>query len=319
MNEQIKKILRDELGAELVESFDPAYPDDPAIANMRYTFQQALAEILPFHMPEYLQSTTANSRGEAEGGDAEAKGDAPRFAVAGFDIGHRDYMVKAAEGMAPLSDKLNIRTVTSAPATASFSFHMSQYLLRRGDAWVKDWSSLNEHSKYYTESRTVAMRNWQNKVDLKSAGITQRVKMREVMRMVVNKVMQQNRVDVLVNPTTTIPPAKNGHAGQPAINNRPAGRFPTSADLGIPEITVPAGFNSVVYEPQFQLNAKQDNYIAKANDSTPTQLKHPLPVGISFWAGPGEEPAVIKVAAIYEQATRHRTAPPAFGAVQARP
>ena len=48
-------MLRDRLGATLVESFDPLYPDDPSIPNMTYDFQQALAEILPFHMPEYLQ------------------------------------------------------------------------------------------------------------------------------------------------------------------------------------------------------------------------------------------------------------------------
>jgi amidase len=38
-----------------------------------------------------------------------------------------------------------------------------------------------------------------------------------------------------------------------------------------------------------------------------------LPVGISFWAGPGEEPAIFRVAAAYEAATKHRMAPPAFG------
>ena len=48
--------------------------------------------------------------------------------------------------------------------------------------------------------------------------------------MVVLKVMHQNKLDLLVNPTSTIPPAKIGDASQPAINNRPAGRFSTSAD-----------------------------------------------------------------------------------------
>jgi len=317
VNDEIKKVLRDQLGAELVESYDPAYADDPTIPNMTYNFQQALAEILPFHMPEYLESTNAQAGridGDDAAGDADDK-DKQRFAVSGYDINSRDYMVKAAEGLAPLSDKLNIRVVTSSPPTGSFSFHIQQYLQRRGDAWVHDWTTLNNNAKYYTERNSVAMKNWENKNDIKSAGITQRVKMREVMRMVVNKVMQQNNLDVLVNPTTTIPPAKNGQASQPTINNRPTGRFPTSADLGIPEITVPAGFNDVIYEPEFRLNAKQDNYTSVANNTTPSKLQHPMPVGISFWAGPGEEPTVIKVASIYEQATKHRMAPAAFGAV----
>jgi Asp-tRNA(Asn)/Glu-tRNA(Gln) amidotransferase A subunit family amidase len=163
------------------------------------------------------------------------------------------------------------------------------------------------------------MANWQNKVDLTSAGITQRVKMREVMRMVVLKVMQQNRIDVLVNPTTTIPPAKNGYASQPAINNRPAGRFPTSADLGIPELTVPAGFNSVIYEPFFALNEKKDNYTSKANETTASTTDAPMPVGISFWGGPGDEPTLFKVASAYETATKHRKPPPAFGPLKSEP
>ena len=160
------------------------------------------------------------------------------------------------------------------------------------------------------------MKNWENKTDIASAGITQRVKMREAMRMVIAKVMRQNNLDLLVNPTSTIPPAKIGEASQPTVNNRPAGRFPLSADLGIPEITVPAGFNSTIYEPKFTLNPAKDNYVAVANESEVSTLANPMPVGIAFWAGPGEEPTLFKVAAAYEAATHHRKAPPAFGPVK---
>jgi len=301
---EIKRVLRDELGAELVESFDPMYADDPDIANMPYNFQQALAEIVPFHMPEYLLAKTDGKL---------------TYAVPGFDVTTRDYMVKVAEGAAPLSPALNIRSVTSSPRTASLSYHFQQYLMRRGDERVKDWATLNGNAKYGTEEQAVAMKNWENKTDLVSAGITQRVKMRDAMRMVVMKVMRQNNLDVLVNPTSTIPPAKIGEASQPTVNNRPVGRFPTSADLGIPEITVPAGFNTVIYEPAFALNAAKDNYTSVANETQPTTLAIPLPVGISFWAGIGEEPAVFKVAAAYEEATHHRKAPEAFGRVKGEP
>jgi hypothetical protein len=63
------------------------------------------------------------------------------------------------------------------------------------------------------------------------------------------------------------------------------------------------------------LNAAKTGYVATANDSRPSTLEFPLPVGIAFWAGPGDEGVVIKVAAAYEAATKHRTAPPGFGAV----
>lgn len=52
VNSQLKVLKA--LGAELVESVDPGYRDDPSIPNMEFTFQHALAEVIPFHMPEVL-------------------------------------------------------------------------------------------------------------------------------------------------------------------------------------------------------------------------------------------------------------------------
>jgi len=317
---QIKKVLRDQLGAEIVESHDPQYPDDPNVPNMTYTFQQALAEILPVHMPEYFTSHVGETsrggegRGEDEGDNKPS--DKLQFAVPGQNIGSRDYIASLAEGKAPLSDKLNLRSVSASPPIDSFSYHMEQYLMRRGDSRVTDWASLNANTKNFNEAHAVGMLNSAAKLDIASPGITQRMKMREVMRLVIDKVMRENNLDILVNPTITVPPVLHGGASQPQINNRPTGRFPLSADLGIPEITVPAGFNSVMYEPRLELNDKQDNYRSVANNTEQTMMEHPMPYGISFWAGPGDEPIVIKVASIYEQATKHRMAPPAFGPVK---
>ena len=317
---EIKKILRDQLGAEIVESHDPLYPDDPNVPNMTYTFQQALAEILPVHMPEYFISHVGETSrgGEGRGGDEgdNKPSDKLQFAVPGQNIGSRDYIASLAEGKAPISDKLNLRSVSASPPIDSFSYHMEQYLMRRGDSRVTDWASLNANTKNFNEAHAVGMLNSAAKLDIASPGITQRMKMREVMRLVIDKVMRENNLDVLVNPTITVPPAMHGGASQPQVNNRPIGRFPLSADLGIPEITVPAGFNSVMYEPRLELNDKQDNYRSVANNTEQTTMKHPMPYGISFWAGPGDEPIVIEVASIYEQATKHRMAPPAFGPVK---
>lgn len=183
---------------------------------------------------------------------------------------------------------------------------------RRGDERVRDWASLNANTKNYDEGRTVAMKNWENQLDMRAAGMAEKIQMREVMRMAMFKVMYQNDIDVFVNPTITIPAAKNGYASQPQVNDRPGGRFPTSANAGIPEITVPAGLNKIIYEPRFALNAAKDNYVSVANETQPTEMT-PMPFGISFWGGPGDEPVVLKVAATYESATKHRVAPPAFG------
>ena len=301
VNAEIKTVLRDRLGAALVESVDPLYADDPAIPNMTYGFQDALAEILPYHMPEYFQR--AGSDGVL------------LFAEPGYDVTKREYMVAAGEGQAPLSDKINIRSVNSGPATASFAYNIAQYLLRRGDSRITDWASLNANSTYFDAARVANMKNWEDKRDLASAGLTKNIEMREVLRLVILKVMRQNNIDVLVNPTTTIPPTRVGYANQPVVNDRSLGRFPTSANAGIPEITVPAGFNSIVYDPDYVLNPAKDGYVAAANNERQSRVDAPLPVGMSFWAGPGDEGVVIKTAAAYEAATRHRKPPPAFGAV----
>ena len=301
VNGEVLRVLGDELGAELVESSDPEYPDDPSIPNMAYDFQRAIAEILPVHMPELIQARDA---------DGEY-----RFAVPGHDVTSRDYLVRAAEGAAPLSPDLNLRSINNSPRTLSLSFHLAQYLMRRGDAAVTDWASLNANSKYFSERRAVAMRNWENARNIRSAGITRRVKMREVMRLVLLNVLHRNDIDVLVNPTITVPPVRIGHAGEPRVNDRPTGRFPTSANLGIPEITVPARLQTASsYDPEYVLNEDRDGY-DNVTGHRRTVLDAPLPVSISFWAGPGDEPIVLRVASAYEAATKHRRPPPDFGPV----
>ena len=43
-----------------------------------------------------------------------------------------------------------------------------------------------------------------------------------------------------------------------------------------------------------------------------------MPISITFFAGQGEEPTLIKIGTAYESATHHRFAPPAFGPVPPR-
>jgi amidase len=44
-----------------------------------------------------------------------------------------------------------------------------------------------------------------------------------------------------------------------------------------------------------------------------------LPVGIDFLGRPFSEPLLIKIAAAYQDATKHRIAPPAFGPLKGEP
>ena len=189
------------------------------------------------------------------------------------------------------------------------SLHLAEYLRERGDARVNDWTTLNDNAKYFVDTKRAAFENWENKLDIRSAGIDQRMKMQDVARMVVLKVMFENRLDALVNPLKTEPIAKIGGPSPEGF-----GGSNISALIGCPEIVVPAGFTEVSYEPSFALNAAKTNYTSVLASEL-SRLPHPQPVSIAFWAGPGDEPALFKVASAYERATRHRAPPPAFGPV----
>jgi hypothetical protein len=84
--------------------------------------------------------------------------------------------------------------------------------------------------------------------------------------------------------------------------------------LQIPRVVVPAGFTDVVYEPRYALNPARTDYVSSCRKGTPkTTLPHPMPIAITFFAGQGDESALIKIGTAYEAATHHRKPPPAFG------
>jgi amidase len=300
------KVLQ-ELGAQLVESVDPLYPDDPSIPNMAFSFQDAIAEIVPFHMPEVF---------------AWKKDGKPQFEVPGYDVTSRKYLVSLSAHQAPLPANMNFRSIFGNPPTDpdavtgyTFSFNFAQYLLQRGDSRVHDWQTLNANAKYFNDVRRVAMKNWENKpIDIRTSAVSYAMKRRDALRMLMTKVLEQNQLDLFVNPTTTTLAEKIGGAGEP---DRREG-FGYGAMLGIPEVFVPAGFSDSVHEPTFKLNADATKY-ETVTGGVAKKLAGGLPYNIAFWAEPGQESALLKVASAYEAATHHRKAPAAFGPVRGEP
>jgi amidase len=306
MDREIKAVLRDKLGAELVESVDPKYPDDPTIPNLKYTFQDALAEILAHNVPEYFW--------QKEGGELE-------FAVPGWDVTTLDYAVALSLGKAPLSPKLSLRRTFKEAAQSSGPMGWNKYLAARGDERVKDWASWVANSKFDSDALRAQA---QNAVLVKDARIDpdaiSYLKMSQVLRLVVQKVMMENGIDAFVNPENTLPHFKLGQASEPTVDNREANGYGQAftAMMGGPEIEVPAGFTQIAYDPHYVLSADKTRYEAKTG-SVATKLAIPLPISLAVWAGPGDEPAIIKVASAYEAATHHRKPPPAFGPVKGEP
>ena len=305
IDKEVKAVLRDKLGAELVETVDPLYTDDPTVPNVKYTFQQAMAEILPHNVPEYFW--------QKAGGQLE-------FAVPGWDVTTTDYMLALATGKAPLSPNLNIRRISQRLGNPSSTYTIDKYLAERGDAKIKTWADWVTNTKFESDEHRVASENAVGDKDPRPApGSIPYLQMQSVLRMIVLKVMQENGIDAFVNPEQTTPPYILGGPGEPEINGRPQISCCTAftALLGGPEMDVPAGYATTVYNQKYQLAADRQSYVEVTGD-VESKLTNPMPISMMVWSGPGSDASVIKVASAYEAATHYRKPPAAFGPVPAK-
>jgi amidase len=303
---EIKAVLRDKLGAELLEATDPKYPDDPSIANLKYGFEDAFREILPSTVPELFWQKDADGQLE--------------FAVPGWDVTSVKYLSALALGKAPLSPKINLRRIAKKTSQHEGPLGWNRYLGMRGDERVNDWAGWVAHQKFDSDASRAGAVNLGNVRDARVKPDTiSYLKMHTVLRMIVLKVMRENGIDAFVNPEQTTPPYKLGMGSEPDADWRESNGCcqAFTATMGAPEMEVPAGFTEVTYDPKYVLSPDRKEYVATTG-SVQTKLEHPMPVSLMIWAGPGDEPAMIKVASAYEAATHHRKPPPDFGPVAAK-
>ncbi len=139
-----------------------------------------------------------------------------------------------------------------------------------------------------------------------------RMLQRFAFQQVVMSCMADLKLDALVYPTNNIPPEKMQAPEEPAVNGRPQAHWVILGQNGFPTITVPAGFTTQIY----------DRVPDPASpDGTGTRMVGPvaarLPVGVDFAARPFDEPTLVRIAAAFEKATKHREAPPEFRALPA--
>jgi Asp-tRNA(Asn)/Glu-tRNA(Gln) amidotransferase A subunit family amidase len=305
IDKEIKTVLRDKLGATLVESVDPKYGDDPAIPNLKYTFEDAFREVLPQNAPEYFF--------QKEDGKLE-------FAVPGWDVTSLDYMLALSAGKAPLSPELNLRRIARTSSNPDGLFQQNMYLIKRGDKRITDFAAWVANSKFKSDQQRVSAENGTVVRDVRGpTDAPGALKMQAVLRLIVQKVMFENGIDGFVNPEQTTPPYKLGSAGEPPVNGRGTmsccERF--TAMLGGPELDIPAGFTQVEYPPTYALAADAKSY-DWVTGTVETKMQYPMPISLMVWGGPGNEPALIKIASAYEAATHHRKPPPDFGPLPAK-
>jgi Asp-tRNA(Asn)/Glu-tRNA(Gln) amidotransferase A subunit family amidase len=188
--------------------------------------------------------------------------------------------------------------------------------MERGDSRITDIASYAANSKWRADSQATGVQNagMASLQDILSVDGIDRIKMQYVFRLAILKVMHENQIDAFVHPSVGVPQWKIGIDREPTIDGRLAAGPSVTDLLGVPELTIPAGFNQIVYEPRYVLNDDKNDYTLVTGD-TQSMMAQPMPFSINFWAGPGDEPTLVKAASAYEVATKHRVPPAAFGAL----
>ena len=306
VDREIKAVLRDKLGADLVETVTPGYPDDPDVPNVKYTFADALSELLPRLMPEIF--TRRDDQGQLW------------FAVPGYDVTSYEYLRTLSDHKAPLTDKLTILNYATFAAEPCYivqcndvAFDIDRYLAARNDTTIKTFADWVSHARFRDDASRAGAENWVALKNHLAPGKADRLARSYIGRLAVQRVMAENGIAAFVHPENIVPTPKiqGPNVGELSLDG-------ITPFLQLPRVVVPAGMNDIVIEPQYAVNEAKTDYIATIAPKTPkTRLPHPMPIAITFFAGQGDEPSLIKIGTAYEAATHHRTPPP-FGPVVRR-
>jgi len=331
---EIEEVLSGYLGATLVESVDPLWPDDPDIENMAPSYTDALAQLIPVLFPDMLYWLDGN--GEPQFPDFAAKimptEFAPGITHGSGTMSPIDYMVGLAEATEAPPARLGIRSILTLGVSNAMKFHITQYLTRRAADWADrgysetlvDFETLNDRSKFWGDDQRAWFLNWEETEDIRRAygerqGIDERIKLRELLRRVEMKVMIENDLDLVVRLHYSLVPGKIGLAPQPQPEGQVRGEMRMGPYAGLTEVLIPAGFVQTVYDPVFTLSEDGQRYI-QTNNNTPTTLPAPgLPYSLVFRAEPGQEDVVLRVASAYQSASKRRVPPPAFEPLPGEP
>ena len=117
---------------------------------------------------------------------------------------------------------LNIRTIQPQAPSKAFRFHFVQYATRRAADWkalgftetLVDFPTLNARSKFWGDDQRAAFKNWEETDDIRNPlderqGIHERFLLRELLRRVEMKVLQENKLDVVVRLHSSLPPGQD--------------------------------------------------------------------------------------------------------------
>ena len=330
---ELKTVLKEHLGATLVESTDPRWPPDPDVEVMSVDFRKALARLVPVLMPDLLFRLGPDGKPLFKEFAAAIRPTEflPGKVFGSGEMAPIDYLVAMADGGISPPGNLDIATIQQQELAPTFRYHITQYLTRRARDWAKKgvtetlagFPELNRRSKFWGDDQRAAFLNWQEIVDPRNPldgrqGVNERIMLRELLRRVDMMVILENRLDALVRVHTLLPPAKIGGAREPAAFHALRAEAAYGPNAGLTEVLIPAGFVKTAYDPVFTLNEEGTRYMPVLSE-IPTELPAPgLPFSLVFRAEPGREDVLLRIASSYENASKRRVPPPAFGPIPRR-
>jgi Asp-tRNA(Asn)/Glu-tRNA(Gln) amidotransferase A subunit family amidase len=206
---------------------------------------------------------------------------------------------------------LSLRSLNSLGAEGEGKYMMNKYLRERGDANIKTNADLVAKARFY-EDPNFPDRKQQRQAAERAAILdtSARLQVRFALQTLLLQCMQEQRLDALVSPMSTVPPRKLTAPREPNVNGRAPIGWSLIGQQGFPAITVPAGFTTQIWDR-----------VRDADGSS--RLIGPvaanLPVGVDFIARPFDEAMLFRIASAFEAATPHRKPPPDFGPLPGEP
>ena len=204
--------------------------------------------------------------------------------------------------------ELSLRTLNGGGfgAAGEGKYMLNRYLRERGDANIKSNADLIAKARFYVDSNFPDRKQAREQAERATVLDTAiRLQGRFALQTILLQCMQEQRLDALVSPMSTVPPRKLTSPREPPSNGRTPIGWSLIGQQGFPVITVPAGFTTNVWD--------------RVADRGDTRLVGPvraaLPVGVDFIARPFDEPLLLRIASAYEAATKHRKPPADFGAI----
>jgi amidase len=206
---------------------------------------------------------------------------------------------------------LSLGSLNGAGVAGEDKYMINKYLRERGDANIKTNADLIAKARFYQDP------NFPNRKQLREAAeratvfdTSARLQSRFALQNLLLECMQEQQLDALVSPMSTVPPRKLTAPREPTVNGRPPIGWSLIGQQGFPAITVPAGFTTEVWD-----RVRDSNGDLRLVGP----VKASLPVGVDFIARPFDEALLLRIASAFEAATRHRRPPPDFGPLDGEP